>query len=229
MTMDELEPRLRRLEEHPLLLLQSRAAFWISMVLWAFGGLLFVLMAIPPLADVVQIVDDAVFDLVVRWEYGFTVGFAKALDFVGSTFVATPIMIGIGVLLAFRRRWETFWFWVIAMAASQVLIGPVKALYERPRPPMSLVSTSGYSFPSGHAVAGAAIAVALVIVLVPAGPRRRSYEILAAVFAFTMVLSRVYLRAHWLSDAAAGAALGAAVVIACAALVEWLDRRRHAG
>lgn len=199
------------------------------MALWAVGGMLFVLMAIPALADVVQGVDDSVLDLVVRLESRFTVWFAKALDFVGSTFVTTPIMVGIGVFLAFRRRWETFWFWVMAMAASQVLIGPVKALYERPRPPMSLVPTSGYSFPSGHAVAGAAIAVALVIVLVPAGPRRRSYEIVAAVFAFTMALSRVYLRAHWLSDAAAGAALGAAVVLASAALIEWLDRRRHAG
>lgn len=227
--MDEIEPRLRRLEERPLLLLQSRAAFWVSMALWAVGGLLFVLMAIPALAEVVQTVDDAVFDLAVRLEFGFTVWTAKALDLVGSTFVTTPIMVGIGVFLAFRRRWEAFWFWAMAMAASQVLIGPVKTLYQRPRPPMSLVPTSGFSFPSGHAVAGAAIAVALVIVLVPAGPRRRSYEILAAVFAFTMALSRVYLRAHWLSDAAAGAALGAAVVIASAALVEWLDRRRHAG
>lgn len=227
--MAEMKPRRRRLEERPLLLLQSRTAFRISMALWAVGGLLFVLMAIPALADVVQTVDDAVFDLAVRLESGFAVWIAKALDLVGSTIVATPIMVGIGVFLAFRRRWEAFWFWAMAMAASQILIGPVKALYQRPRPPMSLVSTSGYSFPSGHAVAGAAIAVALVIVLVPAGPRRRSYEILAAVFAFTMALSRVYLRAHWLSDAAAGAALGAAVVIASAALIEWLDRRRHAG
>ena len=37
---------------------------------------------------------------------------------------------------------------------------------------------------------------------------------LAAVFAVMMALSRVYLRAHWLSDVAAGVALGAAVAVA---------------
>ncbi len=46
---------------------------------------------------------------------------------------------------------------------------------------------------------------------------------LAAAFAVLMALSRVYLRAHWLSDAAGGAALGAAVAIGAAALVHWLD------
>lgn len=91
---------------------------------------------------------------------------------------------------------------------------------------MPLVETTGYSFPSGHAVAGAAVAVALVIVLVPAGPKRRNLEILAAAFAILMALSRVYLRAHWLSDTLSGAALGAGVAIGAAALVHFVDQRR---
>jgi undecaprenyl-diphosphatase len=115
------------------------------------------------------------------------------------------------------------------MLGSQLLIGPVKNLYERARPPAPLVETSGFSFPSGHAVAGAAIAVALVIVLVPAGTRRRNLEMLAAAFAVLMASSRVYLRAHWLSDALGGAALGAAVVIGAALFVHWIDGRRPAG
>ena len=34
-----------------------------------------------------------------------------------------------------------------------------------------------------------------------------------------MALSRVYLRAHWLSDVAAGVLLGAGVALGCAGLV----------
>ena len=48
------------------------------------------------------------------------------------------------------------------------------------------------------------------------------------VFAVVMALSRVYLRAHWLSDVAAGAALGAAIAIGAATLMHWLDERREA-
>jgi undecaprenyl-diphosphatase len=42
-----------------------------------------------------------------------------------------------------------------------------------------------------------------------------------------MALSRVYLRAHWLSDATAGAALGVAVAIGAAALIHGIDSARN--
>jgi membrane-associated phospholipid phosphatase len=215
------EPQ-RRLEARPLLR-DHPFAFRLSLVLWALGGFVFLALAIPVLADIVQSVDDRVYDLMVDLEAVVPVGIARVLDFIGSTWVTAPVMIIVGLYLLFRRRWEAFVFWVLAMVGSQLLIGPMKGLYERVRPPLPLVETSGFSFPSGHAVAGAAIAVALVIVLVPAGPRRRNLEMLAAAFAVLMALSRVYLRAHWLSDAAAGAALGAAVAIGAAALIQWID------
>jgi undecaprenyl-diphosphatase len=49
---------------------------------------------------------------------------------------------------------------------------------------------------------------------------------LAAAFAVVMALSRVYLRAHWLSDALGGAALGAAVAIGAALLVHRIEAMR---
>lgn len=215
----------RRLEDRPLLR-DHPLALRLSLVLWALGGFVFAALAIPVLADVVQSVDNRIYEAMVDLEAAIPVAIAEALDFIGSTWVTAPLMIAIAAFLIFRRRWEALIFWTLAMVGSQLLIGPVKNLYTRARPPMPLVETTGYSFPSGHSVAGAAIAVALVIVLVPAGPRRRNLEMLAAAFAVVMAMSRVYLRAHWLSDVAGGAALGAAVVIAVAALVHWVDNRR---
>ncbi len=151
----------------------------------------------------------------------------EVLDFIGSTWVTAPVIVVTALYLASKHRWEALSFWVAAMVGSQLLIGPVKDLYERARPSLPLVETSGFSFPSGHAVAGAAIAVSLVIVLVPAGTQRRNLEVLAAAFALLMAMSRVYLRAHWLTDVVAGAALGAAVAIGAAALIHWIDERRE--
>jgi undecaprenyl-diphosphatase len=216
----------RRLEERPLLR-RHPVAFRLSLVLWVLGGLVFFALAVDPVAEAVEAVDERVHELAVDLETPVVVGFAKALDFIGSTWVTAPVMVIVGLYLIYRRRWEALSSWVLAMIGSQLLIGPMKNLYERARPPMALVETTGYSFPSGHAVAGAAIAVALVIVLVPAGPKRRNLEMLAAAFAVFMALSRVYLRAHWLSDVAGGAALGAAVAIGAAALVHWIDERRE--
>jgi len=153
------------LEDHPL-------ALRVALVLWLLGGLLFLALAVPALRSVVQAFDDAVYQLAIELEFSPAVWVAKGLDFLGSTWVAAPVMVVVGVHLAWRRRWEGLTYWVLSMVLSQLLIGPIKTLYERPRPPLPLVETTGYSFPSGHAVAGAAIAISLVIVLIPAGPRR---------------------------------------------------------
>ena len=113
------------------------------------------------------------------------------------------------------------------MDVAELSITIFKALYGRARPPAALVSTTGFAFPSGHAVAGAATAVALVVVFVPSGARRRIWEVIAGLFAFLMAMSRTYLRAHWLSDVVAGVLLGAAAAIAVAAVVHlWWVRNR---
>ena len=219
-----LEPQ-RRLGERPLLQ-DHPGAFRLTLVLWVLGLFVFVALAVPALADLVQAVDDHIYQLAVDLEASVVVALAKGLDFIGSTWVTAPVMILVSVYLTLRRRWEALAFWFLAMVGSQLLIGPMKNLYERARPPLPLVETSGFSFPSGHAVAGAAIAVSLVIVLVPAGAKRRNLEMLAAAFAVLMALSRVYLRAHWFSDALGGAALGAAVAIGAALLIHRMEARR---
>ena len=216
-----------RLQSDPLLY-DHPMAIRIAFALWVFSALLFIAIAVPSLKDAVQVVDDQVHRWVVSIEWRPAVAASQFLDFVGSAWVVWPTMAAVAGWLAWRRRWNAFSTWVAAMVVSQLMIGPVKSLYMRPRPTMSLVETSSWSFPSGHSVVGGAIAIAAVIVLVPAGPKRRNLEILAIAFAVVMALSRVYLRAHWLTDAAAGVALGAAIAIGTAALTHLIDEHWHA-
>lgn len=207
------------LEDHP-------AAWRWSLVLWGMAGFLFIAMALPTLRELVQTVDDEVWRLAGSLSNDVAVALAKAFDLIGSSWVTVPVVIVVAAALAVQRRWGALASWLVAMAVSQLMIGPVKNLYERPRPPLPLVETTSWAFPSGHAVAGAAIAVALVIVWTRPGPLRRNLLVLAALFSFLMALSRVYLRAHWLSDVAAGVALGAAAAIGAAAAVQWWRVRR---
>jgi len=144
---------------------------------------------------------------------------AKVLNVIGGGFVTIPLRIAIAVYLLIRRRRRAFVTWILVWLIAEVGLTLAKDWYMRSRPPDPLVMTSGPSFPSGHAVATASIAVALVIVSMPTGSRRRKWEFSAAAAAFVMGLSRVYLNAHWFSDVLAGALLGTAVALGCAALV----------
>lgn len=146
-------------------------------------------------------------------------GLARALNFLGAGIVTIPLRILVAAYLAWRRRWRAFAVWVLTWAVAEVVVEVAKDFFHRGRPPDPLVQTVGFSFPSGHAVAGASIAVALVLVAFPAGPERRRWEWLAVGFAFVMAISRVYLRAHWLSDVVAGVLLGTGVALGVAATV----------
>jgi undecaprenyl-diphosphatase len=153
---------------------------------------------------------------------------AKIFNVLGLVYVTLPVRIAIAGYLAFRRRWWHLAAFAAAVLLSEILIGPVKAAYDRARPPGSLVATSGASFPSGHAIATSVTVFAAVIALVPAGRRRVVWGLAAAGFAVLMGLSRAYLGAHWLSDAVAGLLLGTSCALVTAVLVDRVQRgRRH--
>lgn len=146
-------------------------------------------------------------------------GIARALNVIGGGVFTIPFRTIVALWLAARRRWRALVVWALTWITAEVGLVAAKAFFHRGRPPDPLVSTSGSSFPSGHAVAVAATSVALVLVLMPPGSRRRKWEVIAVGFALFMALSRVYLDAHWLSDVYAGVLLGAGVALAWAAAV----------
>jgi membrane-associated phospholipid phosphatase len=161
--------------------------------------------------------------MVQRWaddiRTGVLTGFCTFLSVIGGGLVTIPLRIVVAAWLLYRRRFVAFWAFALTWVASEALLTWLKIFFHRGRPPDPLVTTSGFSFPSGHAVAGAAVAVALVLVAFPPGPTRRKWELLAVAFTFVMALSRVYLSAHWFSDVVTGVLLGAGIAIGSAALV----------
>lgn len=169
--------------------------------------------------------DQSMWNAVQHVNESFLTPIAKVLNFLGSGLVTIPLRAAALILLLVLRRFRHGIAFALTWLVSEVALTVLKSVVDRGRPPDPLVVTSGASFPSGHAVAGAAIGIALVIAFIPAGHRRRVWEWAAGIFAFVMGLSRVYLNAHWLSDTEAGVLLGAGVALTVAALVAITDRR----
>lgn len=148
-----------------------------------------------------------------------------AVAWVPAVVGGTVGMIVIGALLIAwllwrGRRWEAVTL-AIAMVAVVAIGATMAAVIGRTRPEDSLAESVATSFPSGHT------AVATTVVLILALVFRRWYVwVLGAVWVLTMMWSRTYLHAHWLSDVVAGMLEGIAVatiVWACIAL--WRARR----
>jgi len=188
---------------------------------------IFMLVAVPSTRDIVQRVDDGFLRWVLDHRAAWLTSLAKVFNVIGSVKVTLPVRILAVGFLAFRRRWWHVAAFVSAVVLSEVAIGVLKAAYHRPRPPGSLIHTSGGSFPSGHAVAAAVTVVALVIASVPTGRQRAVWGTVAAVFALLMALSRAYLAAHWLTDAVAGTLLGVTFALVTAIVVQELRDRRE--
>ena len=172
----------------------------------------------------VQRLDDGWLRLMVAGRTPPLTAMAKVFNILGLVYVTLPARIAVAGLLALRRRWWQLAAFTAAVVMSEVLIGLLKGIYDRPRPPGSLVVTTGTSFPSGHAVAASVTVIAAVIALVPPGRRRAWWVLAAMAFSILMGLSRAYLGAHWLSDAVAGILLGTACAVVTALIVGQIQR-----
>lgn len=211
------------------MLLNRRRALRDAAIMLGVAGILTLAVADPSSKEVLQHVDDWWLDLMVTIRNEPFTRFCELLSVLGSGAVMWPLrLVAVGLLLV-RRRYVQLGAFVLAILTSELCIGPLKALIERPRPPDALVATSGYSFPSGHAIAAAVTAAGLVIALLPPGRGRLHWEIQAGLITFVMAMSRVYLGAHWLSDVVAGSLMGLGLALLWPAVFEEVRARRRAG
>jgi undecaprenyl-diphosphatase len=210
------------------MLVDTRRGLLVSGCLLAGAVAVGLLYALPVTRPAVQSVDDAVWRFAGAVRNAPTTVVAEVLSWLGSAVVNWPLRAAALLLLAWRRHWLRLAAFTLAVLSSELLIGVVKSAMDRPRPPGSLIVTTGASFPSGHAIATAVTAVGLVLVLAPPGRQRWRWEVRAVEFTAVMALSRVYLCAHWLSDTVAGALLGAGLALGWPALLMALRHRRDA-
>ena len=136
-------------------------------------------------------------------------------------FCAPAILLVIVWHLARRERREAL-AWLVVGVGAAVLPELLKAAVARPRPTLWpwLIPTSGYSFPSGHAVAGAALYPFLGWLALRARGRSRVGYFLGLAIGTVIGLGRLYAGVHWPSDVLAGWALGIALSLGA---VRWLQ------
>jgi membrane-associated phospholipid phosphatase len=200
-----------------------------GVVVLIVAGVLGIIVAVDPSAPALQGIDDRWLRWMIDGRAPWLTRVAKDVSNVGSVKVTLPLRLLVSALLAWHRRWLQLGAFLGAVITSELCIGPLKALVDRPRPPNSLIGTSAASFPSGHAISGAVTAFGLVVVLMPTSPRRWMAIGCAAAFAGIMAISRTYLAAHWLTDTVAGVCIGTGLALVWPAALEIARDRYQAG
>jgi membrane protein DedA with SNARE-associated domain/membrane-associated phospholipid phosphatase len=158
---------------------------------------------------------------------GWLVDVLEVVTDVGRLWVVGPIVLFTAAWAVLRSRPVEAVALAIALMLTSLAVDAAKDYLDRPRPSGALVDTEGYAYPSGHA-AQAVVLIACAIVLVRTGwslAVRFAAVTVATVIVVVVGLSRVYLRAHYLSDVIGGLALGIAIFSICgivALIVEFL-------
>ena len=137
------------------------------------------------------------------------------------------VLIGaVAVVALFILERRAGWLMLIG-SISSLLDNLIKLVISRQRPPADLVHilspTTGYSYPSGHAVFFTWMSFMIAVSIAPKIPPayRPINWILAAMVIVLTCIARVWAGAHWPSDVIGGVLLG----IGWSAFVLWLPER----
>jgi membrane-associated phospholipid phosphatase len=149
-----------------------------------------------------------------------------ALSELGAPDVLTAfgVLVASGLLLTGHRLLGVSW--IVTALGSGFLISLAKNLFERPRPVHGhgFAMETSWSFPSGHAAGSLVFYGMLAYIMMVRAPARWHVPILVASLGlvFAIGATRVLLQVHYLSDVAAGYAVGLAWLALCVMTTEFL-------
>lgn len=127
-------------------------------------------------------------------------------------FPGTAVIGILGALRLWRqKRIRAGWFWGLSIAGAGLLNMVVKLFFRRERPALwaSISPEHDYSFPSGHSMLSASVALAILLLLWPTKWRVPAL-LFAMAWPISVGLSRLYIGVHFPSDVLAGWCAGLA-------------------
>ncbi len=136
------------------------------------------------------------------------------MNFITEVFSPENLAVVSLVLLfyfIYKKQWKYVAITLFSTVGGLILGASIKELIMRTRPINSLILETGYSFPSGHAIA-VTIFFTLIIYFFAKNIKniiyRETFILLSIITIIIIAFSRLYLGVHWFSDAIAGISLG---------------------
>ena len=143
------------------------------------------------------------------------------VTFVGDkvTLVPAALVVALYFFIIGRRRMA--FYWICAFAASGIIGLCLRFIYFSARPPGITVIKASSSFPSGHVLLATTFYGFLAWIACLHRHRiKKTVYGSAAIIIFLVMLSRIYLGEHWLTDVLGSFFLGLVVILIAAILYQ---------
>lgn len=138
-------------------------------------------------------------------------GLMLKITFLADTKVDLVWMVLIAVILWFRKQCPLATNLVLTMITGDAVGWVIKHLIQRARPVQHLAVDDGFSFPSGHTLGMGMIVIWIIMVLLPVVLKDRIkrfwIDFLLIVWLVIVMISRVYVYAHYPSDVCGSVAI----------------------
>jgi membrane-associated phospholipid phosphatase len=220
-----MTPHLRRLYAGFVLFVSE---FALTLAVGTAAVLVFLLLGRQVLGDGQLSFDVGAY----HWSHRFlgeaNLRWVKIITFLATAkFITGAALLLIGYFLVVREhRWYSLRVPVVALGSISLNL-LLKAFYHRPRPDSPLISASGLSFPSGHAMISASF-YGLLIYITWRHVDNRSLRWLLTVLLTALILliglTRVYLNVHYASDVLAGFCAGALWLLVAIPMLNRLEQ-----
>lgn len=130
-----------------------------------------------------------------------------------DTAIKIVVMLALAIVMRVAfARWRDWLILLAALLLEVCVYGAASRIVGRPRPDVEhLASETAQSWPSGHVAAATTLYIGLALVVSDHTNDRRVIKgafIVAIAVVCAMCVARLYLGAHFLTDVAAGIALG---------------------
>ena len=226
-------PIYRRLQA-TMLFLEERKPGWyllLGMMACVTMLLLFFHLAQETLwANEMDLIDSIVIWIVRYYSSPFWDKIMLAFTGVGSAYFFSLAAMFLLAILAFYRRWRDGMAMAVCLGGGVLLNILLKNIVARPRPEvLPVISATGYSFPSGHAMVALCfygISAYLLSRFFPTFFGRMFIFLLTGILVMMIGISRIYLGVHYPSDVLAGYAAGATWLAFCISLLAWHARKQ---
>jgi undecaprenyl-diphosphatase len=210
--------------------------FQISVIefLVATGILLCAIFLFSFIANEVVIENDTLFDVkvfnfIASYDSPTLTKVARIVTSFGTVFFMIPAYLVIIFYLKNRKKIQDALMVTIVGTVSLLSGWLLKDIFHRTRPDFPLISgTGGYSFPSGHSLSGFTFSGVLIYLILHSSIPNYLKWILSfvlIVFAFSIALSRIYLRVHYASDVLGSLLVTIVWLSLCFILLETIEKR----